>query len=143
MEQDNATNIPVGALPGSARFHLLWDIDQILDRELTVHFLNPDLLETEKWKYGDSQLTTNNILDWIDPWNDHVDKYPKIVDRVVSKEKAQIRVLFTSNSKLTGKKEHTIFSVLTIIAETYNLIFLNACMKVPTLNSLQVHAWLL
>ncbi len=116
LEQDTATNIPVGALPGSARRHLLWDIDQF--PELTVYFLNPDLLDTEKWKCGHAQLTTNNILDWTDAWNEHPNRnYPKIVDRVVSKEEAQIRVLF--NSKYIKLRSTQYFFAIAL--------FLNAC----------------
>ncbi len=111
-------NVP-GALPGSARRHLLWDVKQF--PELKVHFLNPELLEKEKWKCGRAPLTINNVLDWAAVWNSHADYYPKISDDFVTKEDAQIRVLFTSNSTLITLHYKNVVEIYRISVAKYSI----------------------
>lgn len=95
QENFDSSNVPK-VVCGTVRLHLLWDVKKFA--ELKVHFLNPGLLEEEKWMCGRAQLTINNVLDWAGVWNSHAVHYPKISDDFATKEEAQIRVLFTSNS---------------------------------------------
>ena len=62
---------------------------------LYVYFLNPDILEQEKWECEYGVLNIDNILSWAEAWNPK--KFPNIpifkkTDRA---DKADIRVKFT------------------------------------------------
>ena len=61
---------------------------------LYVYFLNPDILEQEKWECEYGVLNIDNILSWAEAWNPK--KFPNIpifkkTDRA---DKADIRVKF-------------------------------------------------
>lgn len=93
----DASDIQTDTKRGVARYHLLWDVKHI--PVLRVHFLNPEILENEGWTCGHKQLTVNNVLDWATFWNSHAEKYPKIADEEATKDEADIRVEFTSDSE--------------------------------------------
>ena len=96
LEQVYPSNIPTDAQGGVARYHLLmWDVEQ--NPILTVHFLNPGILEDEHWKCGHAgPLTVDTILAWATVWNSPTAKYPRIAEGLATKEKAHIRVEFRS-----------------------------------------------
>ena len=79
------------ALYGSFRLSQLWG-----DSELKVHFMNPDVLKKDHWKYGGHILNAPQILSWVKPWNDNADSYPRISLTVATEQDAHIRVKFDS-----------------------------------------------
>ena len=62
---------------------------------LFVHFLNPEILEQEKWKCEGSVLNIGNIVSWAEAWN--TNKCPNIptFKKTERPERADIRVKFT------------------------------------------------
>ena len=80
---------------GSVRLSLRWDTTRFRE-PLKIHFLNPDVLEREKWKCGRKVLTTDLILAWATFWNGNATHYPKLADLDATRDEAQIRVFFDS-----------------------------------------------
>ncbi len=61
-----------------------------------MHFINPEVLENDRWKYGGYSLTPPTILLWAQEWNKHAESYPEIHSKCVSKRDAHIRVYLDS-----------------------------------------------
>ncbi len=83
--------MPEEALYGSVRLSQLWG-----KKVLKVHFMNPEVLKKDGWKYGDDPLSQSQILSWVKSWNDNAVSYPKISLSPATKQDADIRVTLTS-----------------------------------------------
>ena len=72
------------------------------DETLKIHFLNPDVLEDDKWMCGEGQMNVDNILAWARRWNNVA--FPDIpkFEPTDSAKKAHIRVYFGGEYRLVN-----------------------------------------
>ena len=87
------------------------------DKQLLVHFLNPEILEAERWVCGNGPMNIDNVLAWAQVWNSNafpdIPKF-KFTD---SAAKAHIRVKFGGKCRLVK----SVPSRLTIFIPSTNL----------------------